>query len=315
MNDKPPQPVIGTHAPRNGTRPPHKKQPGRVSPGISRSPGMPRKGHGVPGRPRAADVRRTRSRVLLGLYAVLCVEAGAALLTSPALAIKHVRVRGLDSLPPDERQATLQTLALPRALNWFRVPLGRLRANTSSLPWVQAASVERSYSGTLFVRIAPRQPFVALKIGPTWYEADRDGVPIRPARIAIASRLPRVVMQAARPVQMGVPVGDAALNASLEILQKTTQESSSSILKIVVDQSDNMCLNMRDGVQFQLGQADNIAAKIALVNGIYAREPNIGKTLAAINISCPSAPACTPRVAQALPPTAGPFAPPASATP
>lgn len=309
MNDKPPQPATGTHAPRNGTRPPHKKQPHRVS------PNTPRKGHAVSRRPRAADVRRTRSRVLLGLYAVLCVEAIVALLTSPALAIKTMCVRGLDSLPVEEQQATLQTLALPRALNWFRVPLGRLRANASGLPWVQTASVERSYSGTLFVHIAPRQPFLALKIGPAWYEADRDGVPIRPARIAVASRLPRVVMQAARPVQMGVPVGDVALNASLEILQKTTQESSSSILKIAVDQNDNICLNMRDGVQFQLGQAENIPVKIALVNGIYAREPNIGKTLAAVNISCPSAPACTPRVAQALPPTAGPFATPASAAP
>ena len=72
---------------------------------------------------------------------------------------------------------------------------------------------------------------------------------------------------------------------------------------------------MRDGVAFQLGQPDDVDAKIALVNRIYAREPNIGQTLASVNLTCPSAPACTPRVAQALPSAAGPLAPPANAAP
>ena len=259
--------------------------------------------------PRPAEIRERRRRTLLALYAVLGIEIGFALLTSPALAIRKVRVYGLEGLPPVEQEQTRRALEVAQSVNWFRAPLRRLREDTRSLPWVRLASVERSYSNTLFARVTPRQPFLALKVGPTWYETDADGVPIRVARPDVASRLPHVVLQQEWAIHAGYPVGDPALTASIQILQEWQQEHSARMAKIVIDQSGNICLNMRDGMKFQIGQAEDVAAKIALVKNIYARDPGIGQMLASVNLSCPSAPACTPRVAQPPPLIMGPLPP------
>jgi cell division septal protein FtsQ len=256
--------------------------------------------------PRPAEVRKRRHRVLITLYAVLGAEIGFALLTSPALAIRKMRVYGLADLPLWEQEQTLRALQIGSATNWFRAPLRRMREDTRGLPWVRATSVERSYSWTLFARVTPRQPFLALKVGPTWYETDADGVPIRIARPDVAKRLPHVVLQQERTVHNGLPLGDPALTAGIQILQEWTQEGTVHIAKIVIDQSGNICLNMRDGMKFQIGQAEDVAAKIALVKNIYARDPGIGQMLASVNLSCPSAPACTPRAAQTAPLLMGP---------
>jgi cell division septal protein FtsQ len=107
--------------------------------------------------------------------------------------------------------------------------------------------------------------------------------------------LPLVVLEGPRPVRPGVPFHDPALNAAIQILHAARRDGVVRIAKIEVDQSDNMCLNMEDGLPIQFGQVEDYPAKLTLVRRIYRQEPDIARRLAAINVSCPSWPACTPR--------------------
>ncbi len=108
-------------------------------------------------------------------------------------------------------------------------------------------------------------------------------------------RLPLIVLNRPESVRPGVPFQDAALTAAIQILRSARQDSMVRIAKIEVDQSDNICLNMQDGLSIQFGQVEDYPSKYALVRRIYSREPDIARKLVAINVSCPSFPACTPR--------------------
>ena len=99
-----------------------------------------------------------------------------------------------------------------------------------------------------------------------------------------------------RPVA-GKQLNDLALTQTLALLKSEETGLVSRIEKIVIDPQENLCLNMRDGVAIQFGQAENLGTKWETVQRIYSREPAIAQRMTGINLSVPEKPACTPRIA------------------
>ena len=307
MNNKPTTRAFSPSSPSGGNAP--RKSHSKTRRGGAGASASAMKAHGVMQQgPRPAELRRRRRRTVRMLYAVLGIEIIAAVFTSPALTVDKVRVKGLETLPEVERAQTLQALTLPRSTNLLRVPFQRLRRGANALPWVSEAGVPHSWGRAVTVNVTPRRPLFACKVGTEWYEMDSSRVPIRIARPTVINHLPHVVLHQEIVAQPGFAVQDTALAGAIHILQmlpqnsaNTVQENRVNIAKIVIDQSDNICLNMRDGMEFKFGQADDLAAKVALVRRVYAKDPAIGQMLASINLSSPSAPACTPRAAEGSP--------------
>lgn len=243
------------------------------------------------------QVRRTRRIALLTLYTALGVELLAALLTSPVLEVKKVKVQGVGGLPAEESAATLQAAALPPRANWLRAPIRSTEAQLRALPWVHTAHIARRLPNTLEMTLTPRTPILQVQSGAARYEVDADSVPIRLARPEDAGRLPLVVLQRPCELRPGVALQETSVRTALQVTQTIGPQILVRIAKIEVDQSDNMCLNMQDGIRIQLGQEDELPAKIALVQRVYAREPDIARRLIAMDLSSPAWPACTPRVA------------------
>jgi cell division septal protein FtsQ len=242
-----------------------------------------------------AEVYRFRRRVLGVLYVTLCVLLVAALFTSPVFGIRHVQVAGITTLPDVEAAAVLRATALPPNTNWLRAPVTTLTNRLRALPFVQSADVSRRLPNRVEARILPRQSRLIVKVGDSHYEVDRFGVPIRAASQEAMQRLPLVVLERPRPVHLGDPFNEDAVTAAIQILQSAQEAFPVRIAKIEVDQTDDMCLNMQDGLPILLGKADALPTKLALVRRIYAREPDVAHRLAAINLTCPTWPACTPR--------------------
>lgn len=298
MNNKP---TTRTFSPSGSPAPRKTQGKKRPSATAASAPAMRTRGAARKGLQRIESKKRRR-RTLTMLYALLGVEILAAIFTSPALTVQKVRVTGLETLPEAEQTQTLQALAVPHATNLLRVPFQRLRRDANALPWVGNATVPHSWGRAVTVNVTPRKPMFALKVGAQWYETDAARIPIRLARPTVINHLPHVVLHQETLVQPGFAVRDSGLEGAVRVLQLLPQNSSDSmqekgvkIAKIVIDQSDNICLNMRDGMEFKFGQADDLTAKVVLVKRIYAKDPGIGQMLASINLTSPSAPACTPR--------------------
>ena len=279
---------------------PPKKTTRRPPPAPPRTKRNPAKRKGNrPYNPKA--IRRTRGRTLTALYVVLCAEIIAAVLTSPKLSVKRVQIAGTEGLPAAEAQAVTQAAFLPAGKNEFLVSTGNLEKKLKNLPCVRQAAVSRRFPDGLQAHIVLRQPAAVAQTSAGDFEVDRSGVAIRSARPEILASLPHIALLRPRPVTIGLSLNDTALDAALEALEKAHSDSFLHIAKIEVDLSDNLCLNMQDGIKARLGSPEDIPKKISLLSAAYRQEPTLASRLLAINLSCPEWPACTPRKTAASP--------------
>ncbi len=245
---------------------------------------------------RIADVRRIRRQVLFTLYAVLAGEVIAAAFTTPLLHIQHVQIRGAESLPSSEIDRLLAAANPANGTNFLLAPTGQLQAQVRALPWVRSATVHRHFPHTVTVDMALRATVAQVQTTGGLWEVDSAGLPIRAVRPAMASRLPMIVWQQPTVVKPGSMFGDHALQSALALSRWAQKESLIHLAKIEVDQSDNICLNMQDGIPIQFGPDVETERKQTLIADLYRREPDIARRIQRIDISCPSDVACTPRV-------------------
>ena len=238
-------------------------------------------------------VRARRTRILAALTLVLCVEAAVASLTSPLLGVNRVALRGVQPLPTPEEAATRAAAALAPGTNLLRAPLGRTESRIRALPWVRSAHVGWLSPHALSVRITPREPTVIADIAGRSFELDAAAVPIRVARPELARTLPHVAVDRPTDVRLGTPLHDESLLAAIGIYRDAPRQPMVRIAKIRVDPAGNMCLNMVDGMQVQLGQPEDITVKMNYIQRVYQLNSNVCSRLVAINLSVPRVPACT----------------------
>jgi cell division septal protein FtsQ len=225
---------------------------------------------------------------LLGLFGI---ELLAVVLTSSHFAVRQVRLYGEAGLPETEREAVVRAVTLPNTTNFLRVSSGQIEERLRAIPSLRSAVVARRLPNGIEARVQMRVPILIAQIGSQRYEIDTDGVVIRIARPERA-QLPLVTLGRERPVEMGTALNDAVLREVLLVLQNNGMDIWQRVAKIEVDQNDILCLNMRDGIKVELGDVGELPKKIALVQRIYHREPNVAQRLVAINLSCPDWPAC-----------------------
>jgi cell division protein FtsQ len=234
------------------------------------------------------------------LLIALVLECGAAVFTSPALHVRKVRVNGIEGLTPTEALVSLSQARVSPHSHIVLYPTERLAHSLQSLPWVAKASVRRHLPDTLEVQLIPRIPIALLVTREGKWELDANGIPIRMARSQSLSS--KITLAAPAKIVFGRPVEVPGVAGAIAIAANNVGLKPLPITEIRVDQNAELCLNMRDGIQIQLGTADNLEDKLALIRRIYEGMPGIEEQMQMIDVRCPEAPACIPRTAEAAAP-------------
>lgn len=245
---------------------------------------------------RPAPSRRRVRRRILWLLGLLCaVVSVRAVLTTPLLYVRRVVVTGTAGLLTAEREAIRARAAVPPRTGLVRAPLGHIAAAVSGSPIVASATVSRHWPDRLDVHVRPRVPIALLESPSGRWELDEAAVAVRAARADAA--LPRILYTPARAVRVGERLDDPAVVGAVAAALASGTPPAMRIREIEVDPNANMCLNMSDQVVVTLGQTDDLATKLALLRRAYEVEPNIAARVATIDLRCPQATACTPRMA------------------
>ena len=107
--------------------------------------------------------------------ATLYVASRAAgfVLSSGALTITHIDVKGTRWMAPEEALALLDGL---RGSSMVTVKLESWRQKLLEAPWVDDVAMRRVFPGTVTVAITERQPLGIGRIKDALYLLDRDGV-------------------------------------------------------------------------------------------------------------------------------------------
>jgi cell division septal protein FtsQ len=222
----------------------------------------------------------------------------AAILTSPALNVKRVEVSGIAPLAPEETLIVQKMAQVAPRTNLFRAPAGKIARELIQQPWVGEVSVSRHLPDTLEIRLTPRIPAAALETadGRRW-EVDARGQVLRADRAVL--RLPVIYMATLASAQPGQRVEHPALASALDIVARGSGANLLPLTKIEIDQNEELCLNMQGDVLIRLGHTDELNGKLELVRRIYEQDRAIGEKVAAMDLRCPNAFACTPRKAVA----------------
>ena len=238
---------------------------------------------------------KRRNTILLGLYAVLAGVLAAAICSSPLLGIHRIKVRGADSLSPEERMAISKAISIVPGTNVLLVPTGKIEKALAKLSYVKGSGVRRASANSLEATLEVREPFLLVRKGNEIFESDSEGVPIRQIKPKKSFTLPVVQLNPSYTVTPGVLMSDDAIQSAIQILKNAHYRQLAGIAKIDIDQNGNLCLNMADGIVFFLGQAKNIQAKMEKVRLIYLKSPHIARRMLSINLSCLENPVCVLR--------------------
>jgi cell division protein FtsQ len=256
--------------------------------------------------PRKQPNRRQKDRrpllwSIAGLVVLGALVAWA--LIDPRLDVKHVSVRGAQTVSPSD---IARFAPIPSHRNILLYYLTRHRSIAErverSEPVLQSAQVAIQLPHTIVVTVTERQPYALLSEGDGgFWVLDSHGVPFRelPSR---PPDLPCVILPSSslnpelgQPVSLenATPIG--AFYQTIALLSSPRMAILSKIREITVDQNANLCLNMSNNLQIRLGQPDNLAQKLALAATALSEDSGLLDKAQYLDFTDPQRPAWKPR--------------------
>ena len=231
---------------------------------------------------RRDEGRRRRQRLIVLVVVLALACAAAALTRSPALDVDRISVIGAD-------HTTAASIAAVAGLR-HRQPMmdvdgGAAARQIRTLPWVEDASVQRMWPGTVQIRITERQAVAQVRAAAGWAAVDGSGRVLQVAKAAFPSlvRINRVV--AAAP---GSSIGRVARPA-LELALALPPELAAQAASVSIRAGGELTVTLiEDDIAVNFGPATELPAKAQALAALLAsavRTPPI-KT---IDVSVPSA--------------------------
>jgi cell division protein FtsQ len=216
----------------------------------------------------ARDAGRRRLRRLSVVAAVLGLAAVAFAMTfSPALDIEHVTVRGAGQTSQDAITEAAG-VAAGDALVWFDT--GDAERAVEALPWVDRATVERTWSGQVTIEVTERAAAAALAGDDgAWLVVDGTGR-ILQVTDAQPTDVPLVegVSASGRP---GDRLDDAGVDAAT--VAGAVPPSLRPAIATITGQGDDVAIALRDGGAIVMDGVEDAEAKLAAAAAVLATVP------------------------------------------
>jgi cell division septal protein FtsQ len=133
-----------------------------------------RRAHVAPARRASRSARMAMARHVLAVIAIVVAiyQTAAMILTSGALAVRHISVDGSLRMSRGEIAGVLQDLD---GVNILTVDLEAWRQRLRRSPWVSDAHVRRIFPATIRVVVEEREPIGIGRIGDQLFLVDRTG--------------------------------------------------------------------------------------------------------------------------------------------
>lgn len=222
--------------------------------------------------------------LLLG-FALLAATAGAyaAARETSVFAVRSVDVRG--SRPAVAAQVE-QELAPALGQSLLAVDLERVRRRAEALPTVLAVSFDRAFPHTLRVFVTPERPVAVARQGAgSWLVSARGRVMGELERGARRG-LPRLWLKRDVKIEVGALFGGDTASAVRAVapLARNPLPGRVSLVRVTPDE---LTLVQRSGLEVRLGDASDLALKLAVARRILPALAGVGGYL---DVSVPERP-------------------------
>lgn len=246
---------------------------------------------------RRREGRRRLRRLLAVAGALLAGLAAWGLSVSPLLDVDRVLVRGTVG---ERVVAVLEASGIRHGDTMATLDLGAAGSSVESVPWVDGATVRRSWPGTVVVEVTERQPLAALATADgAWALVDGDRRMVEVVAAGHDHGLPRIE-GLAPPGEPGAALGEAAAGAVelsqrlVDVLPELGPGARLVSVAIAGDGSLSALLDLPGApeVRASFGHPERlqekVASLVALAEGLDAVPPE-----ASLDLRVPEAPVLT----------------------
>jgi cell division protein FtsQ len=221
--------------------------------------------------------RRRLRWIVLGMAVVALVAGAIALTQSPVLDVDRVTVKGADRTEQAEARAAS---GIARGSAMVGIDVSAAERRLEALPWVESATVTRSWPGTVQIALVERTPLAIVGTGSVAVEVDRDGRVLGPA--AGGDGLPVVAGQAAAAGdELAGPQRQAL--ATLADLPKDLRADVAAARAT----SAGIGFTLSDGIEVSWGDRSQPSAKADALQVLLEQAGR--DTIATIDVSVPRA--------------------------
>lgn len=212
-------------------------------------------------RRRLRQLGRMRTALLLvGLVVALAVAAWAVL-ASPLLAVRGVKVTGVQQMPASEvTQAAKVRTGAPLA----KADLDAIRARVENLATVRSAAVSRCWPHDVCIKVTERQPAAVVQRDGALWSVDGEGVVYR----QVAQQPPGVPV-----IQMQPDTSAYALSQAAAIVVALPAGVAAQVDHVDVRTMDAISLQLRSGATVVWGSAQDSALKAKVLGPLVAAQP------------------------------------------
>lgn len=296
--------------PRDARQPapqrPRRPAPGRVDPNLvwgQNKPGGERVSPPPPlpnTLPLEARRRNRRKpnipRILLRtLCVLLLLECAAALLLSPRLWVRTLRIEGNRAVTSAR---LFERVGLRPRTNIVSLRTDQIQARVEREPAVARAEVSRSLPGTVVLHVRERTPWAVVKMDGICYTVDAALVPFHKDRTPRPD-LPIVTLSAGGEApRLGKQIQTQGIQLASKCLLWAATHPGFPLARVVVDQSGKLCLNRKNGAEVQLGTGKDLDKKLNVLSVLLEQRADVrAGDFAYINLYAFDAPAVQPRAA------------------
>lgn len=264
--------------------------------GSERAATAPTPGVSVPSDPRRRNrLKPNIPRILLrSTLVLLAAECAAALLFSPRLWVRTLRVEGNHTVAAAR---IFERTGLRPQTNLVSLNTGRIRRRVEREPSVASAEVIRRLPDTLIVHVRERTPRATVKIGDVCYTVDETLIPFHKDRTPRPD-LPLIVLAegSGKALLLGKQIQTRGIQQAKKCLVWAASNPEFPLAKVTVDPGGKLCLNRSNGAEVQLGTGKDLDKKLNALALLIQQRPDVrAGNFAYMNLYAYDAPALHPR--------------------
>lgn len=230
------------------------------------------------------ESRHPRAPILGAISLVLIVGLAYAVTASPLFRAREMRVRGLDRLSESK---VLHLAGVDSTTNILWLSGAKVRQRLEFSPWIDSASVSKSYPSTLTISVVERVPAAVIERGKQGYMVVAgDGIALQeaegPGRLPVIAGLEILDLGQKLPASL-LPAAEAAGDLN--------DVARAEVSKIVLADDGTLSMRLRSGAKIDFGPATELQAKADSLAGIIAWADENHSAIRYADLSAPSAPA------------------------
>lgn len=228
---------------------------------------------------------RRRLRTIVWLFAVSIAAIGLlVLLDSSLMDVNEVAVVGAEQTTIDEVRAVD---GIEPGDPLVELDLAGAATKVEQLAWVDTASIERRWNGTVTISIAERRPVLAVDTATGLMLVDATGRQLAPTAVLPEGFMPISGVQASGiPGALVPPPGQTVV----QLLESLSPEMRSAVTAVAIE-DDGLVLDLAAGGRVRLGDSSGLDDKLVSLETMLTRVDL--RCLEAIDLRVASAPALT----------------------